>query len=190
MKSKMEYPISIEVGDNSTTIVTQKGRIYQFGEVHLAGSKEYNVFEKGMPFRVVCNQFEGYVLNTNRQMYTWGDNDSDQLMRGGCSGPCSFAESAFLPVERVDNFEVRGDNRYLISFGRVFSYSAPQVKGNPKDVFKLTKELNFKTRVAIEEIIASYDFVHFLTSAGHLYSKGSNNRGQLGLGHTNHLTEP
>lgn len=87
MKQRMEYPVKIEVSNNFTCVVSQKGRVYQFGEVHSTGSKEYNVVDKGVPFKLICSEFSGYLLNTERQLYTWGDNDSDQLMRGYSSAP-------------------------------------------------------------------------------------------------------
>jgi len=41
----------------------------------------------------------------------------------------------------------------------------------------------------VRTVVASKHFVHFIGANGSLYSKGSNNRGQLGLGHMNNVSD-
>lgn len=45
-------------------------------------------------------------------------------------------------------------------------------------------------KVSIQQIVASYNFVHFVTTSGLLYSKGFNHKGELGLGHTENVNQP
>lgn len=90
------------------------------------------MIDKGIPFKLLCSEFQGYLLNTERELYTWGDNDSDQLMRGYSSAPMPYESNEYLPMERVNNIEVKGKNKYMISFGRVYEYSSPknELQGN------------------------------------------------------------
>ncbi len=34
------------------------------------------------PYKVVCSGHNGYILNSNRKLYEWGDNLEGQLMNG------------------------------------------------------------------------------------------------------------
>jgi alpha-tubulin suppressor-like RCC1 family protein len=43
------------------------------------------------------------------------------------------------------------------------------------------KIMNFDTKIQINCIVSSYNFTHFITVFGQLYSIGSNRLGQLGL---------
>jgi alpha-tubulin suppressor-like RCC1 family protein len=42
--------------------------------------------------------------------------------------------------------------------------------------------IEIPNKVSINEVAASYFFVHFLTNTGNVFSKGKNRRGELGLG--------
>lgn len=51
--------------------------------------------------------------------------------------------------------------------------------------------MNISQRIQINSIAASYNFVHFLTLAGQIYSLGSNKNGQLGIdGQKGKVVEP
>ena len=45
---------------------------------------------------------------------------------------------------------------------------------------KIIKLVNFHHKTQINCVVASYNFVHFLSVSGQLYSLGSNINGQLG----------
>lgn len=48
----------------------------------------------------------------------------------------------------------------------------------------------FSDRIEVRMVAASNYFVHFVSFNGALYSKGINDQGQLGLGHTRNVTRP
>lgn len=51
--------------------------------------------------------------------------------------------------------------------------------------------VNLSQRIQVNSIAASYNFVHFLTVAGQIYSLGSNKNGQLGVdGQKGKVVEP
>jgi alpha-tubulin suppressor-like RCC1 family protein len=44
------------------------------------------------------------------------------------------------------------------------------------------KLINFDIKIKINYVVSSYNFTHFVTMSGQLYSIGSNRFGQLGVG--------
>ena len=76
-------------------------------------------------------------------------------------------------LNSVIDISVKGDNKlYVTKDHKVYENNG----------FGKPKLLEFGDKVLINSICASYTFVHFLSTSGVLYSKGSNIHGQLGLG--------
>lgn len=66
---------------------------------------------------------------------------------------------------------MKGENKYYVDAEwRVFT------KINNK-----IEPIIFQAKVQIISVIASYRFIHFLSSNGQLYSKGTNKNGELGM---------
>lgn len=77
----------------------------------------------------MCNKFNGFVVNTDRRLYCWGDNYEDQLMMGEKQNKVSMAINSYLPMEKIDDLEVRGRQAYLISDRKVFEYESARRSG-------------------------------------------------------------
>lgn len=123
MVQRGELPLRIDLSENFTIVTSQKGRMYTFGQVE-PYDKLYSVLEVSDPYRIVCNEFNGYVLTTDRKLFVWGDNYDDGLMIGNQTNYKGLVANTHLPFERISDFEVGGANyKYLLSGGRVYEYA-------------------------------------------------------------------
>lgn len=87
----------------------------------------YSVLDIEDPYRIVCNEFSGYIFTTDRKLYVWGDNYAGELMLGHQRSEKGLVENRHLPVERLFDLEVRGSgHKYLLANGRVYDYAQPQ----------------------------------------------------------------
>ena len=105
-------------------------------------------------------------------MYEWGDNKNGELFSKDQSPLITF--SATSKLNNLTDIEVKGLNRFYADYeGQSFQ----------KNLNKIEK-VYFGLKVHVSQIISSYSFTHFLSSAGQIYSMGENKRGQLGIGRT------
>ena len=65
MTQRGELLIRIDLSENFTLVTSQKDRIYSFGQIEPYDKLHY-VLYINEPYRIVCNEFSGYVLTTDR----------------------------------------------------------------------------------------------------------------------------
>jgi hypothetical protein len=103
MSQKGELPIRIDMSENFTLVTSQKGRIYSFGQIEPV-DKLFSVMDITDPYRIVCSEFNGYVLTTDRKMFVWGDNYDGEMMNGDQATYKGVTENIYLPLERITDF--------------------------------------------------------------------------------------
>ena len=72
MKKKWEYPISITIGEEFTSVVSNKERMYTIYANDNAICSRYEL--QGTSQVVSIGDRAGYTLRNNGSMYTWGFN--------------------------------------------------------------------------------------------------------------------
>ena len=128
-----------------------------------------------------------YLMRSDKKVYAWGYNYQN------CLSTSSNLMSECREVPELSQLEVthvaaRGEERFFVDKNaKAYEYV--------QDEFELDWSLepvDFGGRVAIKSIAASYEFTLFLSTSGQIYGRGSNRKGELGLGRTfgRELTEP
>lgn len=82
--------------------------------------------------------------------------------------------NSYLPLEKITDFEVRGSNKYLLAQGKAFEYVHPVNPEKEGSRLILRNPISFSEKIEVKGVVASINFVHFLSTSGQLFSKGAN----------------
>ena len=183
--SKEEQIIDLAVGNCHSLALTSKERVFAWGwnDKFQCGSLGHRPrlvrLEKNVKVvQVSCGNDHSLMLASNGQVIAMGDNSKGQLGLGHYSeqkNPTLIEIPACKQVEAVGN-----QNMAVTVGGELFIWPFETFHGE-----KRSYPVRMLPEQVVSEVSVGFNFAVILTTAGLVYSLGSNNKaGQLGLGDT------
>lgn len=134
----------------------------------------------------------GFAIDNNGTLYGWGANSKNQL---GLNSPWNMSTPATMPllgssVKAIDSGQHH--TAVLMTDGKVYTFgnnSYGQLGDGTTTSAAIPKLMSPAIVNAVSVHCGRYS-TYVLTSDGTVYAFGRNNKGQLGLGHTNTVKQP
>ena len=189
----------ISCGGSFTVCVDYEGFIWSFGSNYCGqlgtGNKtNFNVPQKLMNIpsvqSVSCGSYHTLIITTNSNLWSCGRNIKGQLCHGDKKGRSTPRQTSFSNISKIS--AGCGHSLFQNNKGEIFAcgynprgqcglghFNSPQITPNLIP--------NLPTNIV--QFVCGYYQSLFLDSKGNVFSVGSNEYGQLGLGHNTKQNE-